>query len=132
MAIPWLIGAVAAGAAAAVAAALSDKKSDKSSMLSTEIEQAIERSVKARVAAEKLEKEKEQQLIQKIGRLEQSIELLMSSYGLTESEALKFLNPDEDINYLPDYLIQKHDKVKHDFDMVKKALKYIEDIENEL
>lgn len=126
MAIPWLIGA------AVVAAAASAFSGDKASGSSSEDKEADKRNAKANATPDRHETEKEQVLIQKIAKLEQSVGHLMSSYALSETEALRFLNPDEDVEYLPDDLIQKHDDVKHDIDMVKKALRYIEDVENEL
>lgn len=124
MAIPWLIGAAAVAVAAAVVDAFSD--SDSSSSSSDDEERA-----KRRAEAERQEKEHEQVVLQNIAMLEQAVDLLMKSYGIDEAEALRFLNPDEDVTYLPDELSQKLESIKGEIENIKKALSYLEDVKDE-
>ncbi len=125
MAIPWLIGAALVGAIGVVAAVVSD--SDSSSSSSDDEERAKRRS-----EADRKEKENEQVVLQKIAMLEQAVDLLMKSYGIDEVEALRFLNPDEDVTYLPDELSQKLESIKGEIENIKKALIFLEEIEDEL
>ena len=125
MAIPWLIGAAAVAVVGVVASAMSD--SDSSSFSSDE-------EARARRSAEKERerKEKEQVIRQNIAKLEQAVDLLMSSYGVDEAEALRLLNSGVEAEYIPEVLNSALDDAKRELKLVKKALKNLEELEHEL
>lgn len=124
MAIPWLIGAAAVAVVGVVATAMSDSDSSSSS----------DEEERARRLAEKEreQKEKEQVSQQNIAKLEQAVDLLMSSYGVDEADALRLLNSGEAAEYIPEALKNALDDAKCELNLVKKALKSLEDIEHEL
>lgn len=126
MAIPWLIGAAAVVIGGAVGAVVADSVSSSSSS------DDEEDRAKRQSEQERKQKEKDQVALQNIARLEQAVDLLKSSYGVDEAEALRLLNPDEDVEYMPEALNSALDDAKLELKLVKKALKSLEEVENEL